>query len=198
MEHASTIIVLPWAGSDWSSALDVLSERYAYRVISAGSVAEALTTLGSIHVDLAIAEDCAGEATGLDFLTRLRVSHPEIMRVYVTPGSAFASEQALSQAAIYQFILAPLDVVQLGLVVERALETRELARRHRILSREFKISGGSSIFGDRSGPTFRQESQRFEKLIYVVDLHFKVGLGQLLRKSYTPIETQSRGVSIGV
>lgn len=167
MEHASTIIVLPWAGSDWSSALDVLSERYAYRVISAGSVAEALTTLGSIHVDLAIAEDCAGEATGLDFLTRLRVSHPEIMRVYVTPGSAFASEQALSQAAIYQFILAPLDVVQLGLVVERALETRELARRHRILSREFKISGGSSIFGDRSGPTFRQESQRFEKLIYV-------------------------------
>ncbi|MER8465829.1 sigma-54 dependent transcriptional regulator [Mesorhizobium sp. M1396] len=167
MEHAGTIIVLSRPGSDWSSALHVLSERYAYRVIPVASVAEALTTMGAIHVDLAIAEDGAGEAAGLDFLTRLRVSHPDIVRVYVTAASSYASEQALSQAAIYQFLLAPLDAAQLGLVVERALETRELARRHRLLSREFKISGDSFILGERKGPTFRPESQRFEKLIYI-------------------------------
>lgn len=167
MEHAGTIVVLARPGSDWSSARNILSERYAYRVILVGSVAEALTTMGGIHVDLAIAEDGAGEATGLNFLTRLRVSHPDIVRVYVTAASAHTSEPALSQAAIYQFLLTPLDAAQLGLVVERALETRELARRHRILSREFKISGDSFTLGERKGPAFRPESQRFEKLIYV-------------------------------
>ena len=166
MDQSSTIVILSRPGSDWSTALEVLSERYAYRVVLADTVAKALTTMGSIQVDLAIAEDRTHETVGLDFLTRLRVSHPDIMRVYVTPGSATVPEQALAQAAIYQFLLTPLDAAQLGLVVERALETRELARRHRILSREFKISGDSFIFGERKHPAFRPESHRFEKLVY--------------------------------
>ncbi|WP_245451999.1 sigma-54 dependent transcriptional regulator [Mesorhizobium waimense] len=123
--------------------------------------------MSSIQVDLAIAEDGGDDTSGLDFLTQLRVSHPDIVRVYVTPDSHRVSMQALARAAIYQFLLTPLDAVQLGLVVERALETRELARRHRILSREFKISGASLIFGERKGSPFRPESQRFEKLVYV-------------------------------
>ncbi|MEJ2625516.1 MAG: sigma 54-interacting transcriptional regulator, partial [Pseudolabrys sp.] len=167
MREKNTIVILSRPGTDWASALEVLTERYAYRVVIAKSASEALTTMGSIHVDLAIAEDHAGEKIGLEFLTKLRVSHPEIMRVYVTPNSSSISGHTLSQAAIFQFLLTPLDVAQLGLVVERALETRELARRHRILSREFKISGDLSIFDERRGQNFRAESQRFEKLVYV-------------------------------
>src|SRR5271163_4582916 len=164
MDEPPTVVITSRPGSDWASSLDVLSERYAYRVILAGSAAEALTTMASIHVDLAIAEDNDRESTGLDFLTGLRVSHPDVMRVYVTPRSGTISEQALAKAAIYQFLLKPVDEAQLGLVVERALETRELARRHRILSREFKTSGDSPIFNGRRTMLFRPESQRFEKL----------------------------------
>ena len=52
-------------------------------------------------------------------------------------------------------------------MVKRALETRELARRHRLLSREFKFSGDSLLFNDRHGLPLVPESQRFEKLVYV-------------------------------
>jgi two-component system response regulator HupR/HoxA len=172
MDQSSTIVVLPSPGSDWTAALDVLTERYAYRAIPVGSVAEALTTMGSIHVDLAVAEDGADERKGIDFLTRLRVSHPDIMRVYVAPGADHVSEPALAQAAIFQLLLTPLHPYQLGLVVERALETRELSRRHRILSREFKISGNSLFLDhhkDLASPPVRHGfpiSHRFEKLVY--------------------------------
>ena len=164
--QSGTIVILSRPGSDWSEALEVLSDRYAYRVVSTGSVAEALTAMGSIHVDLAIAEDRQDETVGLEFLTRLRVSHPEIMRVYVTPSSEPMSHQVLAQAAIYHFLRAPIDPAQLGLAIERALEAKELARRHRILSREFKISGDSFIFNERKNLPFRPESHRFEKLVY--------------------------------
>lgn len=167
MEQAGTVIIIAQPGNDWTSAAEVLSERYAYRVILAASAPEALTTMSSVHVDLAVAEDREGETDGLDFLTTLRVSHPDAIRIYVAPGPASVSEIALSQAAIYQFLLKPLDHVQLGLVIERALETRELARRHRILSREFKIAGDAFSFGERKTAAYRPESQRFEKLVYV-------------------------------
>lgn len=167
MDSASTVVILSRPGSDWGPSLDVLLERYAYRVVVAASAPEALTTLGSIHVDLVIAEDDAGECAGLDFLTRLRVSHPDIMRLYVTPHSGCMSESLLTTAAIYQFLLKPVDPAQLGLMVERALETRELARRHRILSREFKTAGDALLFKEHRTMLFRPESQRFEKLVYV-------------------------------
>ena len=126
-----------------------------------------MTTLGAIEVDLAVAEDNDAEAAGLGFLANLRVSHPEVVRVYLAPSGADLPEQPLAQAAIYQFLRKPLDPAQLGLVIERALETRELARRHRILSREFKISGDTFALAARKNPVFRTESQRFEKLVYV-------------------------------
>ena len=166
MEHSGTVLIVARRGGDWTDCLDVLSERYAYRVVLVGSVAEALTTMSGIHVDLAVAEDRKDESIGLDFLTRLRVSHPEIMRVYVATGGSPLSYGTLTKAAIYQFLLTPLDATQLGLVVERALEARELARRHRILSREFKISGDVLRLGERRDLLFRPESHQFEKLVY--------------------------------
>ena len=150
MDEPHTVVITSRPGSNWASSLDVLSERYAYRVILAGSAVEALTTMASIHVDLAIAEDNERESTGLDFLTGLRVSHPDVMRVYVTPRSGSISEEALAKAAIYQFVRKPLDAKQIGLVVERGLESRELARRHRMLSREFKCRAIHRL--TRAGP----------------------------------------------
>ena len=49
-------------------------------------------------------------------------------------------QTAISQASVYQFLRKPLDPQQVGLVVKRGLEARELAKRHRLLAREFKLS----------------------------------------------------------
>ena len=99
----------------------------------ARSEAEARALVGDAHVDLLMMDD-----TGFDgcvFLGQLRVSNPEIVRILVLAESSERGREAVAQAAVYQ-----LDVEQASLVVKRGLETRELARRHRLLSREFKIT----------------------------------------------------------
>ena len=122
--------------------------------------------LADVHVDLALAEDDGG-GEGLAFLSALRISHPDIIRILVLDMPSTLARQSLSPAAIYQFVRKPLDAEQVGLVVKRALETRELARRHRLLSREFKFSGDSFMLNGRHGLPLLPESQRFEKLVYV-------------------------------
>ena len=81
--------------------------------------------------------------------------------------AALRTTQGDGRAGRLQFVRKPLDPQQIGLVVKRALEARELARRHRLLSREFKVARDSLLFDDHHGVMFRPVSQRFEKLVFV-------------------------------
>ena len=143
-----------------------MADEYGYRVLAAVSGAEATAALSDVHVDLVIAEN-GDDDDGLAFIMGLRVSHPDVIRVLALDAVAAVTQKATLSAAVYQLVRKPLDPVQIGLVVKRGLETRELARRHRLLSREFKFSGDSPLFNDRHGLPRRVESQRFEKLVYI-------------------------------
>jgi two-component system, NtrC family, response regulator HupR/HoxA len=163
MHQAGTVLAFTSNAGAWSGPLGVLSDQYDYRVLLARSPVEALGALSNAHIDLVIAED--GRA-GVGLLSGLRKSHPDIIRILVIEANSQLSRQAASPAAIYQFVREPLDADQVGLLAKRALETRELARRHRLLSREFKFPGYSGLSNGRNGIAVR-ESQRFEKLVYV-------------------------------
>ena len=164
MEQAGTVLAVTSNVGAWSAPLGVLSDQHDYRVLLARSPVEAVEALSNAHVDLIIAED---GREGLNFLSGLRISHPDIIRILVVDANSQLSRQAVSPAAIYQFVREPLDAEQIGLLVKRALETRELARRHRLLSREFKFSGDSILSNGRNTIALRAESQRFENLVYV-------------------------------
>ena len=165
MDELGTVLAVSSDPAEWGDTLNVLSAQYGYRVLATRSAADARAALADAHVDLVIAEDDGG-TEGLDLLAALRISHPDIIRLLVLKPQSDLAPQALSAASIYQFVRKPLDADQVGLVVKRALETRELARRHRLLSREFKFSGDSLMNG-RPGLPLVPESQRFEKLVYV-------------------------------
>jgi two-component system response regulator HupR/HoxA len=166
MDELGTVLAVSRDASEWADTLDHLSEQYGYRVLDVRTAADAQTALADVHVDLALAED-DGSGEGLGFLSALRISHPDIIRILVLDMPSTLARQSLSPAAIYQFLRKPLDAEQVGLVVKRALETRELARRHRLLSREFKFSGDSFMLNGRHGLPLLPESQRFEKLVYI-------------------------------
>jgi two-component system response regulator HupR/HoxA len=165
METLGTVLIVARGGPQWSAAADVLSEEYGYRVLTVRSAEEAQSALSDAHVDIVLAEH-GPSGDGLTFLVNLRVSHPDIIRVLVLEAKTELTQSAISPAAIYQFVRKPLDAKQIGLVVERGLESRELARRHRMLSREFKIPSDSMRIYPRNGASLHAESQRFEKLVY--------------------------------
>jgi len=167
MDRIGTVLTLSPDAAEWRAAIDLLAGQYGYRVLSAKSNADAAVMLADVHVDLAVAEDGHDGADGLAFLSGLRISHPDIIRVLLVGQKPNSAQKAVAQAAVYQFIRKPLDPDQLGLVVKRGMEARELARRHRLLAREFKLSEDWLDFGGRSGNALRGESRRFEKLVYV-------------------------------
>jgi two-component system, NtrC family, response regulator HupR/HoxA len=165
MDSNNTVLVVASSpgldGGAWAALINLLADSYGYRVLHARSFDEATDMLGGAHVDLVIAEQTASTPGGCEFLAGLRVSHPDITRV-------LAFDRAigdLSRAAVYQFLRVPLDAEQACLVVKRGLEARELSRRHRMLSREFKLSDLVPTDGQHlpAQPT----SMQFEKLVYV-------------------------------
>jgi two-component system response regulator HupR/HoxA len=167
MERINTVLVIARLDSDWSALVDLLSERQGYRVLTAASEPDALQIAHDVHIDLAVAEDGNKEFDGCALLAGLRLSHPDVMRVLMLSKSSKLSARALREASVYQYLRKPLDVEQAALLVTRGLETRELARRHRLISREFKMTDESSVFPPPHDLSFQPQSQRFEKLVYV-------------------------------
>jgi len=130
-------------------------------VLSARTVDDATGVLAGVHVDLVIVEHGEPGWDGCDFLAALRTSHPDVIRVLALDGLI----DDISRAAVYQFLHLPVDAEQAGLVVKRGLEARELSRRHRLLSREFKLSDYSPLDAAQLQPV--PTTMRFEKLVYV-------------------------------
>ena len=167
MDRESTILMVCPGDGEWSSLIDVLSERHGYRVLTTDKEADAIKIAKDVHIDLAICEEGGKNRDGCGFLAGLRISHPDVMRVLVLAKGAERGAKAIKEASVYQYLRKPLDVEQAVLVVKRGLETRELARRHRLISREFKMSDEHRSFAAPHHLGFQAQSQRFEKLVYV-------------------------------
>jgi two-component system response regulator HupR/HoxA len=165
MDRNSSVLLVTDGSETWRALLEILSERFEYRVLSARTDHEAMAVVDKAHVDLALVEDTR-DVDGCGFLARLRTSHPDILRVVVLGEVSSRARDAVSRASVYQFLRQPLDAEQASLVVKRGLETRELARRHRLLAREFKLTDSASMLEPQYA-ALRPRSQRFEKLVYV-------------------------------
>jgi two-component system response regulator HupR/HoxA len=167
MDTNNTVLVVASDGDAWSVLVDALASSHGYRVLHARTCDEAVAVLAGAHADLVVAEQGPYDRGGCEFLATLRTTHPDVIRVLAFDGEALTED--LQRAAVYQFLHLPLDPEQACLVVVRALEARELSRRHRLLSREFKLSDGSPLDSvhDPAHPGSPAESMRFEKLVYV-------------------------------
>src|SRR5690349_18931628 len=91
--------------------------------------------------DAIVCEQHLEDGRGVDQLHRLRFSHPYAVRL-LSLQSARRDEvvRAINDAAVYEVVSPPFEPEQLALILKRALESRELARIHRYLSRELKFA----------------------------------------------------------
>ena len=112
-----------------------------YILQTAETIERAAAAMESEDIDVVVSEQHYADGRGVDFLQRMRVVHPNSLRLLVL-ASARRDEiiKAINDAAIYQVITPPWEPEQLSLLLKRALESRELARIHRYLSRELQRS----------------------------------------------------------
>lgn len=138
-----------------------------YRVTMHDRAREAVAAMDGNGADVVVAEQVLVDGRGVDFLRELRVHHPSAIRVLVLDNAdTQVVQHAINDAAVYQVIIAPWQSEQVHLLVRRALESRELARIHRYLSRELKFADSVVNRQNDSMRTALQEVYAFDRLVF--------------------------------
>jgi two-component system response regulator HupR/HoxA len=147
-----------------------------YQVLQVASVREALHFLEKQEVDVIISNLSLTDLTGLDLFMRARVTQPEAVRILIADDTNFKDMvRVINEAAVYQFIPKPWHPDQLRLLIRRALESRELARRHRYLSRELKFADATMQKQSYDGLSrLLKQSYEFDKMVFVSDRMLEV------------------------
>ncbi|MEZ5934075.1 MAG: sigma-54 dependent transcriptional regulator [Alphaproteobacteria bacterium] len=190
---AGTILILDPDVDAAEAIASRLAEDDEYRVFVCSVPRDAEKRLADVDVDLVIAAEGGERYSSLDFLKQLRISKPTVLRVLVGERPEGSSvRRAVREAAIFQYLIKPLEAEQVALMVRRALETRELARRHRILSRELKFSDDSPIFSrDPVDDELGDGAYRFEKMVYASPAMAELcGLARQAARTELPILIQ--------
>jgi two-component system response regulator HupR/HoxA len=189
MSVESSILFIADTCMQHKATADALVRGSDYRVIMAAHDAEATDVLNDAHVDLILADVENRDCDIVQFLARLRFTHPDLVRVLLIGDEAnIKLSDALARTAAYQYPTKPLQAEQTCLVVKRALETRELARRHRHLVRELKIGEDSHFLHGRPDTPMKGEASHFERLVYASEAMSELcGLAREAARTDLPI-----------
>jgi two-component system, NtrC family, response regulator HupR/HoxA len=153
-----------------------------YRVLGAASVRDALKMLESDQVDLVLCNQRTPEIKAVEFFRETRISFPEVIRILITDHLDHQDMvRSINDAAIYQVVPEPWQSDQLLLLVKRALESRELARRHRYLSRELKFADAVLRRQNEHMTRLLTDSYEFDRLVFASDS--MVGVCNFARKA---------------
>jgi len=164
MDHLPTVLICGFQEVEQASLLSCLEQHY--RVFCADFPEEINDIIDVETVDLVLCMHNRDNLDAIPFLKSLRISHPGVIRILGGDLSQAEMVAAINQAAIYQFFTAPWFPEEMELLVRRAIESRELAFRHRHLNRELKIAEDVLEKHNKFFEHQVDETSRFDKLVY--------------------------------
>lgn len=105
--------------------------RRDYNIFTAESAATGIKILDEEKIDLILTDQRMPEMTGVEFLKRVMISHPQPSRLLITAYTDFdALKDAVNEAKIFQYIQKPWDENELHHVINNALEIYQLKRKN--------------------------------------------------------------------
>jgi DNA-binding NtrC family response regulator len=116
-----------------SSLKRVLLEE-SYEILSASNAEEGLKLLEGTRVKVVISDERMPGMDGAEFLSIVRNSHPETVRIMLTGyASLEAAMKAVNGGEIYRFFMKPWDDLELILAIRTAVERYDLEEENRRL-----------------------------------------------------------------
>lgn len=145
-----------------------LNESEGYRLIYCEDDRSAIRRLDEIQVNLLLYEYSGAVPDSENAAVRCRLTQSSCARIILFDPAEEAEGLTLSDRAVaFLFLKKPIDVAQLRIATKRALEQAELSRRHRILSRELRLSLDDDIFSRTDHSSVQGGYSQFERLVYV-------------------------------
>jgi DNA-binding NtrC family response regulator len=106
-----------------------------YEVVQASNLKEARANL-SPNLDLVLLDYRLPDGSGFELLKEIADQHPEVPVIMLTAHTSVAHAVAAMSAGAFHYVGKPVDLEELGLLVEKALETTLLRREVRSLRAE--------------------------------------------------------------
>jgi two-component system, NtrC family, response regulator PilR len=118
--------------------LGIYLRREGYRIEAAPGSNEAIAALRSRVFDVVITDLRMPGADGLSILAEAKRLHPDTEVIVVTAFSTTETAIAAMKAGAHDYLTKPFKIDEVGLVVDRAMEKRRLARENVALRDEIK------------------------------------------------------------
>jgi len=114
---------------------DILSE--SYDTLIAGSGEEALRLLKSRSVDLVMLDIRLPGINGIETLRRMKEMGGETVVIMMTAYEDVKSVISSMKMGAFDYLVKPLDIEELEIIIEKALENLKLKREVEELRRQF-------------------------------------------------------------
>ena len=111
--------------------------RRSYTVYTTTSVAEAREYLKNYSIQIIISDQRMPGMTGVEFLTEVSVTYPDVLRMIMTGYTDMQSIiDAINKGKIYYYISKPWKFEELKIILENAIETQKLRDQNITLIQE--------------------------------------------------------------
>ncbi|PTM49294.1 two component Fis family sigma54 specific transcriptional regulator [Phreatobacter oligotrophus] len=168
MSNVQTILIKSNDAQVAEIASTALNEAEGYRLMFCDDDRAAMRRLDEVHVNLMLYDYQASVSDDESALIRCRLAYPSCARITLFDAAVEAEGVgATDRAAAFVFLKKPVNAAQLRLATKRALEQVELSRRHRILTRELKLSVDDDLFTGRLTSSVQGGYSQFERLVFV-------------------------------
>jgi two-component system, NtrC family, response regulator HydG len=139
------------------SGLSRLLAAEGYSVESAESGKSALEHAAARPPDIVVADLTMPEMGGLELLTKLHEQDRDLPVIVATALADLGSAVAAMRAGADDFIAKPVDIEQLTLVLERALQRRAVATEAEFLRQQLRERDGDGLHGMIGASTAMQK-----------------------------------------
>ncbi|MBY0362099.1 MAG: sigma-54 dependent transcriptional regulator [Phreatobacter sp.] len=168
MSNVQTILIKSSDPDIAKLASVALNDAEDYRLVFCEDDRTAIRRMDEVQANLLLYDHLGPVPDHQSALMHCRLARSTCARIILFDLAHEAEGIALSErAAAFLFLKKPLDQAQLRVAAKRALEQVELSRRHRMLSRELKLSLDDDIFMRTADSSVQGGYSQFERLVYV-------------------------------
>jgi signal transduction histidine kinase len=188
MAHKHVLLVVDDEPHVVQSVHDLV--RREFRVFGANRAQEALDILGQEEVHLVMTDQRMPGLTGVEFLSQVRETHPEVVRLLFTGYADIrAVIDAINQGSVYRYITKPWDPDELLTLLRQAGDQYDLLREREQLLRHLQEK---NLQLEQANEELRRSARMKEAFIRVAShelrtpLTIVLGLTELARLTPDP------------